>query len=434
VQIIGDGSGAVTHLWERECSIQRRYQKVVEIAPSVAVKRGLVKKVIGDAVRMAREVKYFSLGTFEFLVNPGTEEYFFLEINPRLQVEHTVTECISTTDIVKIQLLLAQGARLEDCGLPDPEILPQAHSIQLRITAENVQNDWSLSIGKITSFQFPTGNGVRVDTHLLHGHSTVVSADFDSLIAKVIVTAASWEGVVRKAQRALADTQISGVKTNIDILRGIVAHQDFMDGRCDTQWLERKQGELLQSGREISAGIKSILGPDTSASSNSAVVAAGNTLFRKGDAWSTTLSPPGQTAQQPHHLSISRILTNAFPSSLAAEITYTTPSASTSYTLTLHSTSASAASTTSSHRRADPSDPSHISIPFPGKLVEICVDEGDVVKEGDVVCVVQQMKMELEVRSHRSGVVVWVMDVDDGEDVGEGVLVCIVEGEKSAKL
>jgi pyruvate carboxylase len=129
-------------------------------------------------------------------VNPTTEEYYFLEVNPRLQVEHTITESISMTDIVKAQLLLSQGIRLDNCGLPDakrdPAIVPPAHSIQLRITAENVQSDWTLSIGKITSFQFPTGNGVRVDTHLIASDPTVVSADFDSLLAKVIITASSW--------------------------------------------------------------------------------------------------------------------------------------------------------------------------------------------------------------------------------------------------
>src|SRR4051812_18909571 len=118
------------------------------------------------------QISYFSLGTFEFLASPSTESFYFLEVNPRLQVEHTITESISTTDIVKTQLLLQQGANFSDI-LPnslsqDPEVPPGLFSIQLRITAENVHSDWSLSIGKITSFRFPTGNGIRVDTHLLN--------------------------------------------------------------------------------------------------------------------------------------------------------------------------------------------------------------------------------------------------------------------------
>jgi pyruvate carboxylase len=376
-------------------------------------------------------------------VNPTTKEYYFLEVNPRLQVEHTITESISMTDIVKAQLLLSQGAKLDDCGLPDancdPAIPPPAHSIQLRITAENVQSGWSLSIGKITSFQFPTGNGIRMDTHLLSSHPTIVSADFDSLLAKLIITASSWSAAVKKAQRALADTHISGVKTNIHILRGIAGHPDFLAGKCDTQWLEAKQPELLQFGLGISAALKTLDNPATL--SSSAQVTTANTLFRKGDAWSLTLSPnDAGTKTVPHHLSLTRVLRNDFPSSLAAEILFTIPPTSTTsaqstpYTITLASTSASAASATSQHRRGDPSDPTHVIVPFPGKLVEVLVDEGDVVKEGDTICVVQQMKMELEVRSPRSGVVMWVTEAEDGEDVAEGMLAVVIVAEQNARL
>ncbi|KAI8931667.1 hypothetical protein NX059_011314 [Plenodomus lindquistii] len=449
VQIIGDGTGNVTHLWERECSIQRRYQKVIELAPSVVKDRSLIARVIEDALTMAKHIEYLSLGTFEFLVNPATKEHYFLEVNPRLQVEHTITESISMTDIVKAQLLIAQGARLHECGLPavsrDPKHPPKVHSIQLRITAENVQSDWSLSIGKITSFQFPMGNGIRVDTHLMSGHPAIVSADFDSLIAKLIITASSWEDAVRKAQRALADTQITGVKTNIDILKAIVVHPDFLHGKCDTQWLESKQDELLQTSQRLFASNLNPLQPTATNSTSTPTLSTANTLFRKGDAWSLTLSSPKDSNQKqqrpPHHLELTRVLRNDFPSSLSAELLFTTPPTASSlspqttpYTLTLTSTTASAAASTSHHRRGNPSDPSHISIPFPGKLVEVLVDEGDVVKEGDVVCVVQQMKMELEVRASRSGRVSWVTEAEDGEDVAEGMLAVILEGERDARL
>ncbi|KAG9380263.1 Acetyl-/propionyl-coenzyme A carboxylase alpha chain [Pyrenophora tritici-repentis] len=447
IQIIGDGTGNVTHLWERECSIQRRYQKVVEVAPSRVVDRSLIGKVIGDAMRMAERISYFSLGTFEFLVNPTTRAYFFLEVNPRLQVEHTVTEAISGTDIVKAQLLLGQGATLSTCGLPssilDPEVPPSLHSIQLRITAENVQSDWSLSIGKITAFRFPGGNGVRVDTHLAGGRPAVVSADFDSLLAKVVVTASSWGDVVRKTMRALDDTHITGVKTNISILKAVVAHPDFLNGECDTQWLESRQEELLGKSQGFEVSHSNGLEEDGKTSTQMSVGAATNTLFRKGDAWSLTLSPPSlKEADQPppHHLEITRIHRNDFPTSLAADVVFTTPSTattkpqSTSYTMALASTTSSASATMSQHRRGNPYDPSHISIPFPGKLVEVLVDEGDVVKEGDVICVVQQMKMELEVRSTRSGLVTWVTDAEDGSNINEGTLAAIIENEKGARL
>ncbi|KAH9876612.1 hypothetical protein J1614_003744 [Plenodomus biglobosus] len=143
VQIIGDGTGNVTHLWERECSIQRRFQKVIEVAPSTISDRKLIAKLIEDALRMARQIHYFSLGTFEFLLNPTTCTYTFLEINPRLQVEHTISEALSpATDLVRTQLLLAQGATLQTCDLPlsprDPEYPPpQLFSIQMRVMAED---------------------------------------------------------------------------------------------------------------------------------------------------------------------------------------------------------------------------------------------------------------------------------------------------------
>ncbi|KAH4069998.1 hypothetical protein HBI04_114350 [Parastagonospora nodorum] len=431
IQIIGDGTGNVTHLWERECSLQRRYQKVIELAPSMVSNRELVAKVTEDALRIAREVRYFSLGTFEFLVNFTSGEYYFLEVNPRLQVEHTITESISMTDIVQAQLLLAQGAKLDQCSLPnaerDPRTPPVAHSIQLRVTAENVQSDWSLSIGKITSFQFPTGNGVRIDTHLIPNQPSIVSADFDSLLAKIIITASSWSSAVKKAQRALSDTQISGVKTNISILRAILAHPDFSAGACDTQWLERNHSSLLAQSLKMSSARTNIPSTDATTSPSLQLTTA-STLFRAGDAWSLSLSS-NKSEPASHHLELTRVLRNDFPTSLTAEILFTTPATSTPYTLTMASTSASAAASTSQHRRGNPSDPSHISVPFPGKLVEVLVDVGDVVREGDVLCVVQQMKMELEVRSPRRGRVGWVMEVEDGEEVAEGMLVVVLERE-----
>jgi pyruvate carboxylase len=352
------------------------------------------------------------------------------------------------TDIVKAQLLLAQGADLFSCGLPsterNPEIPPLAHSIQLRITSENVQADWSLSIGKITSFQFPTGNGIRVDTHLINSNSVVVSSDFDSLLAKLVITASSWKDTVRKSQRALDDTQISGVKTNLDMLRAIIAHPDFLAGQCDTQWLESRHLELLQNSQQIASSQSSRVLLENAGLSSAPTISTANTLFRKGDAWSLTLAPQNGVSKSneqdtPSHLELTRVLRNEFPTSLSAEILFTSPNpsgipSSIPYTITLASTSASAAASTSHHRKGNPSDPSHISIPFPGKLVEVLVDEGDLVKEGDVICVVQQMKMELEVRTPKSGRVTWVTEAEDGEDVGEGVLAAIVKGEREARL
>ena len=384
-------------------------------------------------------MKYFSLGTFEFLANPESEQFFFLEINPRLQVEHTITESISGIDIVQTQLLIAQGASLDDTSLRDvardPAVPPKQFSCQLRLTAENVHNDYSLSIGKISSFRFPSGNGIRVDTNLVNGHQTVVGSDFDSLLAKLIITAATWPQVVHKAKRALQDTKIVGVKTNLDILRGIVAHPDFASKDCDTRWLETNHKALLDTGISAAQNVSGSILPETSGVENLSS-SASSMLFRKGDAWTIELSQFGKNdAQAAHHLQLTKVLRNEFPAQLAAEIEYTTQSSKQNipYTLTLRSTTSSAAATTAQHRKGNPGDSHHVVIPFSGTLIEVMVDVGDEVKEGDVICVIRQMKMELEVRAPRAGIVGWLLEVDDGEEVADGTLAAelIFEEDKS---
>lgn len=359
-----------------------------------------------------------------------------MEINPRLQVEHTITESICSLDIVKLQLQLAQGVPFDQtdlAGFPqDPLTPPPQRSIQLRVTAEDPEKNYSLSIGKIQSFHFPSGNGVRVDTALANHVPAIVSADFDSVIAKIILTAPSWPDVVRKARRALQDTTITGVKTNLDMLSAIVDHPDFLAGSCDTQWLESHHEELLALSKSIRDAKPA---PLTSLHSQTPSLSTANPsttpLFRPNDAWNITLTPKNQTSSStakplPHHLLLTRILRNDFPTSLSAEITHTAPSSTPqSYTLALASTSSSARA--SQHRLGSASDPTHVIVPFAGTLVEVLVDVGDEVREGDVVCVVRQMKMELEVRCRRSGVVGFVLEVEEGEEVAEGVLAAVVE-------
>ncbi|KAK6440896.1 hypothetical protein LTR95_002890, partial [Oleoguttula sp. CCFEE 5521] len=329
VQIIGDGTGRVRHLWERECSVQRRFQKVVELAPSTIVDRGFAGQIIDAAVRMAKHVKYLSLGTFEFLANPESRDFYFLEVNPRLQVEHTVTESIMSGDIIKAQIEIARGATVDDavsrCFATDFNTSPRLKSIQLRITAENVESDWSLSIGRIDGFALPTGNGIRVDTHLVPGQTTIVGSDFDSLLAKIIVTAATWHDAVSKSRRALDHTSIIGVKTNLDVLRAIVAHPDFEAGTCDTSWLERNAAPLLASGLELTKALEAKRAPrlsQTTSGSSSSMTGSSNAAvsLRKGDAWALKISDPTITAaSQTHHFRLTKVIRNEFPALLRAE-------------------------------------------------------------------------------------------------------------------
>ncbi|KAK2742762.1 hypothetical protein FQN55_007703 [Onygenales sp. PD_40] len=442
VQVIGDGTGEVRHLWERDCSVQRRFQKIVECAPAMMDDRKLISRVIISALRMASKIKYLSLGTFEFLVNEALSEFYFLEVNPRLQVEHTITECITSVDLVQTQLLLAQGVPLHDIGLGDlknPEEPPNAYSIQLRLCAEDPGANFALSIGKITEFHVPGGNGVRVDTSISGSSPVVVGADFDNMIAKIIVTSTSWNGVIQKARRVLNDTRISGVKTNVDVLRGIIGSPEFQQWKIDTQWLEKNLDGIIQHGKQLSRSTSDRLALPTSSAAQSLSLPSSNVLFRKGDAWSVELSPlnskPGSSSEIAHHLLLSKILRNEFPASLSAEIEYTTPATpvkaatTTPYRITLSSTSASSGSLSSTHRRGDPNDPSHITLPMSGKLIEMLVSEGDEIEENTVIAFVKQMKMELEVRSPKAGRVTWALELEteEGEDVPEGILLAEVE-------
>jgi pyruvate carboxylase len=443
IQIIGDGRGGVKHLWERDCSVQRRFQKIVEVAPAPVANRAVVKNAIEAAVRMARDIRYLGLGTWEFLVNIKERKFFFLEINPRLQVEHTISEQIASADLVRTQLLIAQG-------LQDPEDAsrrfgewweadkpPLASSIQLRLCAEDPKSSFALSIGKVTDIQLPTGNGVRVDSHLSRGG--IIASDFDNMMAKIIVTAGTWPDAVLKAQRALADTKVVGVKTNLNLLRAILADRVFQAGNTDTKWLETNMEQLVTSGDQIEDAIEvaSAKLPELSlggaASSN---MMSSATLFRKGEAWSLKLEQSGDTSNAaPGHLKVERVTRNEFPNALIADLSYTVAGAkSVPYKVTLSSTTASADSAASTHRRGDPTNKSHVVLPMSGKLIEVLVDEGDDVKENEVIAYVKQMKMELEIRSPRAGQISWVIEIenDEGDDVAEGtLLVELADGPKS---
>ena len=441
VQIIGDGRGGVKHLWERDCSVQRRFQKIVELAPAPKVgSRRVIAKVVESAISMARTLRYQGLGTWEFLVNWKQNKYFFLEINPRLQVEHTISECISGVDLVKEQLLIAQGRQnKEDLRVGEwweADKPPAAASIQLRLCAEDPSNNFALSIGKVSDVRLPSGNGIRVDTHLSRGGT--VSSDFDNMMAKIIVTASTFEDAVVKCRQALAETEVTGVKTNLNLLRAIVADKEFASGQATTEWLESRMQGLIQAGEQIGKHLEDATAnlPQLSLSLASASgMGTSSTLFRKGDAWSVVLEDPSwKPGSEPpaHHFELEKITRNNFPDSLVAEVSFTAPGQKSQiYKMTVNSTSQSADAASSSHRRGDPNNKSHIALPMSGKLVEVLVQEGDEVQEDQVIGFVKQMKMELEIRSPRSGTVGWAIELEneEGDDVAEGVLLAELVGE-----
>ena len=252
VQVLGDGAQAV-HLGERDCSIQRRNQKLIEFAPSPGLPRALRDRICAAAVEFARGVRYRNAGTFEFLVDCeplGPESAFaFMEANARLQVEHTVTEEVTGVDLVLAQLELAAGRSLADIGLADaPE--PRGHSVQVRINLERMAEDGGVlpSGGTLTAFDPPSGPGIRVDTFGYTGYATTQS--FDSLLAKLIATRAGGtaQEVLAKAYRALCSFRIEGVATNIALLQNLVCAPEVREGAFHTRLVDEKLSELVVPG------------------------------------------------------------------------------------------------------------------------------------------------------------------------------------------
>lgn len=264
VQVAGDGSGAVTHLWERDCSVQRRHQKLIEIAPAPALPGGVRDALLDAALRMAARVRYESLGTFEFLVDG--EEFWFLEANPRLQVEHTVTEEITGVDLVKAQIRLAAGEDLAAVGLAAP---PRASgcAVQVRVNAETIGADGAPrpSAGTLTAFAPPSGPGVRVDTHGHAGHRT--SPRYDPLLAKVIARAEDLPSAAARAHGALGEFEIAGVATSIPLLQGVLRHPGFTSGGAGTSFIADHLPELLESEhrRYYAEPAPSAAGPEAAA-------------------------------------------------------------------------------------------------------------------------------------------------------------------------
>ncbi|MDA8247903.1 MAG: carbamoyl-phosphate synthase large subunit [Rhodospirillales bacterium] len=270
VQIIGDRHGAIEHCWERECTIQRRHQKLIEVAPSPSLSDGLRRRIIDAAKTLAVAVKYDSLGTFEFLVDGesgGADARFtFIEANPRLQVEHTVTEEVLGIDLVKSQILVAAGAPLSALDLTEGKIpAPRGYAIQLRVNMETIDaaGNTHPSGGTLAVFDPPSGPRVRVDTFGYAGYRT--SAAFDSLLAKVVVHSAvpRWKDAVVKASRVLREFRIDGVESNIAFLQAILAHPEFIGNRISTHFIDMHVADLVAATKTPARPLFFAAGADT---------------------------------------------------------------------------------------------------------------------------------------------------------------------------
>jgi acetyl-CoA carboxylase, biotin carboxylase subunit len=232
LQIVADTHGNVAHLGERECSIQRRHQKLVEEAPSISLPPALREHLTGVAVKAMQEIGYSSVGTLEFLYEESRSELYFMEMNTRIQVEHTVTEQVTGVDLVREQINIANGKPL---SFTHP-IAPRGHSIEVRINAEDSET-FAPSPGRITALHIPGGLGVRVDTHIYDQY--VVPPFYDSLLAKLIVHAADRPQALARLRRCLDEFIVEGISTNVAFHRRLVDHPDFQAGRIDTGFLAR---------------------------------------------------------------------------------------------------------------------------------------------------------------------------------------------------
>jgi acetyl/propionyl-CoA carboxylase alpha subunit len=350
VQIIGDGSGSVTQLGERECTLQRRHQKLIEIAPSPWLSEDLRQAMCKAAVQLGEHVSYRGLGTIEFIVDADTEKFYFMEANARLQVEHTVTEEVFGIDLVQSQLSIAGGATLADISLQQENVpAPRGFALQARVNMEvmDAQGNVKPTGGRLSKFSVPSGPGLRTDTYGYVGYST--NPNYDSLLAKVIASSpsANFADTVKRANRGLGEFEIEGVETNIALLQRLLGHAAFKDQSINTQFVDTHVAELVELPAPTTGAERSIAGVRVDAVDPLAVLEHG----RSGTG----------SSQSPQ---VMDLVDEALPDGMVA-----------------------------------------VGAPMQGTVVSFEVQPGDEVYVGQLVLVMEAMKMEHEVRSMVSGVV-----------------------------
>jgi len=396
VQVAGDASGAVTHFWDRDCSLQRRHQKLVEIAPAPSLPEAVRSRLVQAAVRLASATGYLNLGTFEFLVDASASgdgaPIAFIEANARLQVEHTVTEEVTGVDLVQLQLRLAAGATLAELGLAGPPPPPRGFAVQARVNMETMREDGSVapSGGTLAAFEIPSGRGVRTDSFGYAGYTT--SPRYDSLLAKVIAhvpagaASKSYEEALGRADRALGEFRIDGVQTNIPLLRAILRDARVQAGGATTRFVDEHLGDLV------------------AATINTAVTSA----------------PPPVEATRSGESSARRA---------GAQVDATDPLAVLAYGR------AAAASTREASRSAPTATVSEgeraAVSPIQGTIVSVEVATGDLVRAGQLLVVMEAMKMQHEVRAQVSGAVARV-EVAVGDTVWQDHTLLVIEEREVA--
>jgi acetyl-CoA/propionyl-CoA carboxylase, biotin carboxylase, biotin carboxyl carrier protein len=371
VQVLADAHGNVIHLGERDCTIQRRHQKLVEETPSPAVGDVLRERIGEIAVEAARAVRYRSAGTIEGLLSQEGE-YFFLEMNTRIQVEHTVTEMATGLDLVREQVLIAAG---EPLWLRQEDVRLTGHAIECRINAEDPSNGFLPSPGRITSYREPAGPGVRVDSGVAAGSD--VPGLYDPLVAKLIVQGVDREHARRRMLRALGEFEIGGLSTLLGFHRALLEHPCFVEGATCHGVVESDL--LSERAQQLSHGTTTL-----AASPDGAVRERVSSIELDGRRYEITVLVP-----EPPHLELARRRRDRAGGSA-------------------HAVGKDAVVT-----------------PMQGTVLAVEVADGDEVSTGQVLCIVEAMKMENEITAHRDGIVT-NLSVEPGQPVHTGQVVCIV--------
>ena len=371
VQVLADAHGSVIHLGERDCTIQRRHQKLVEETPSPAVSAELRARIGGIAVDAARAVGYRSAGTVEGLLGPDGS-YYFMEMNTRIQVEHTVTELVTGLDLVREQVLIAAG---EPLSLRQEDVALRGHAIECRINAEDPSAGFLPSPGRITRYREPAGPGVRVDSGV--GEGSEVTALYDPMVAKLIVHDVDRERARRRMLRALGEFELEGVRSLLGFHQALLSHPDFVAAKTCRDLVESR--ELAEAAEQFSH------------------------------------STPTVPAPQDGVLSVQTAMAEVDGRRVAVRVLRAEPAYRALARARREREAASA--------RAGGADV--VVSPMQGTVLDVRVQNGDAVEGGTVICIVEAMKMENEVTAHRPGVVA-ALSVEPGATVMSGQVICVI--------
>ena len=455
-QVFGDTHGNYVHLFERECSIQRRHQKILEETPSPYLDENMRKKMGDAAVAAARAIAYRGAGTIEFIAGED-REFFFMEMNTRLQVEHPITEMITGEDLVEWQLRVAAG---EPLPLRQKEIITGGHAIEVRICAENPANDFLPETGRMQVFATPTiiaDDDVRLDTGVTSGDE--ISVYYDPMIAKLITWGADRDEAIRRMQGALAETEVIGVKTNLGFLQQLVRHQAFIDGETDTGFIAQHHEKLMPDERNtpdvalIAAALRELAREESTAGNGRNGIWDSNSgwwlnrgatrtleFHTVGDEIAATVNVDTlavgkgrqlRIADRSHLLSHSSVIGDAvrFNANGVAH-SATVLAAGDQFAVLLAHTRHRLRLVNPFHFEAsDDSNDGRLTAMMPGRVVKVMAVIGDKVKKGQALIIMEAMKMEHTIVSPREGVVERVA-FSVGEMVpADAVLFAFAEGE-----